>query len=253
MPNSIRPSPHNAPLQLPVRRVLSALGRMACCRNCSAAVPHHGRTPSWKPSQDALQPHRRGFFAELYNSNENVRGFCTEFDGGPTAFPTLDEYALGTRQPTLAFQRASRQGPNWNVARELISQVQTVILLDDSGSMGARGHRAWGYGNNDSRWEQARTLITGIAPLVSLYTRHGIDVHFLNRPQSNLGPPHSRRRRPCLSWHWSFGRHSYWSPRQRDPRRIHVRAALQSLVEAYEPHRHHGRRGSGRIAPTLVY
>jgi hypothetical protein len=151
----------------------------------------------------ALNPHCRAVFAELYNTNMDVRGFCSgAHHGGPTMFPQLDDWALGKRDHrSLAFQRAGRRGPNWNVARELLSQVHTVILLDDSGSMAAPGHTSWssirssssnnnssggGYNDyyasrNQSRWDQARDLLAGIAPLVSCYSRRGIDVHFLNR------------------------------------------------------------------------
>jgi hypothetical protein len=155
---------------------------------------HHMHSPmNAAPWIDALQPHRRAIFAELYNSNPNVRGFCSGIEGGPTALPALDDWALGKRKHNLSFQRANRQGPNWNVARELLSQVRTVILLDDSGSMAAPGHVSWGrsadysYGNQQSRWDQARNLLAGIAPLVSQYSRHGVDVHFLNHATPLLG------------------------------------------------------------------
>jgi hypothetical protein len=150
---------------------------------------------------DALNPHRRAMFAELYNVNPNVRGFCNGLKGWAMAqYPLLDEWALGkTKYQLLSFQKHTRRAPNMNVARELLSQVRTVILLDDSGSMAAPGHSSWGgqwgqggynsYTNsgNQSRWEQARDLLSGIAPLVSQYNRHGIDIHFLNHYTPHLG------------------------------------------------------------------
>jgi hypothetical protein len=152
----------------------------------------HRHALNTKPWTDAMNPHRRAIFAELYNGNPNVRGFCSEIEGGPTAFPVLDDWALGTRRHNLSFQKVGRQGPNWNVARELLSQVHTVILLDDSGSMASEGHHTWGYGRYDnnnyqSRWDQARDLMAGIAPLVSRYNRRGIDMHFLNVVTPFLG------------------------------------------------------------------
>ncbi|KAE8445985.1 hypothetical protein EG329_012624 [Mollisiaceae sp. DMI_Dod_QoI] len=132
-------------------------------------LTEHRHSLNAAPWQEALHPHRRAVFADLYNSNENVRGFCSEFQGGPTAFPALDEYSLGVRRPLLSFQKANRQAPNWNVARELLSQVRTVILLDDSGSMMAPGHTSWGFQDQDE------------------YNRHGIDIHFLNHRIPFLG------------------------------------------------------------------
>jgi hypothetical protein len=163
-------------------------------------LTEHRHSINQAPWQEAMHPHRRAVFADLYNNNENVRGFCSEFQGGPTAFPVMDEYSLGMRKPNLSFQRANRQSPNWNVARELISQVRTVILLDDSGSMQAPGHSAWDFQNqyddwgegrqqrrNKTRWDQAHDLIAGITPLVSRYNRHGIDIHFLNHQRPFFG------------------------------------------------------------------
>jgi len=157
-----------------------------------AVLTKHRHSLNEQLWMEALNPHRRAVFAELYNGNPNVRGFCSGMDGGPTAFPILDDWALGKRRHNLSFQRAGRRSPNWNVARELLSQVRTVILLDDSGSMAGPGHTAWGYddynnGLTKTRWDQARDLLAGIAPLVSKYNRHGIDIHFLNRASPFLG------------------------------------------------------------------
>jgi hypothetical protein len=157
-----------------------------------SVLTKHRHALNVKPWTDAMNPHRRALFAELYNGNPNVRGFCSGLDGGPTAFPILDDWSLGTRRHSLSFQKVGRQGPNWNVARELLSQVRTVILLDDSGSMASLGHLSWGYNTydnarNQSRWDQARDLMAGIAPLVSRYSRHGIDIHFLNHTAPFLG------------------------------------------------------------------
>jgi hypothetical protein len=150
---------------------------------------------------DALNPHRRALFAELYNGNSNVRGFCNGPEGWALGqYPLLDEWALGKKTyQFLSFQKHTKRAPNMNVARELLSQVRTVILLDDSGSMAAPGHISWGGqwgqgGYNDyanpggqSRWDQARDLLSGIAPLVCQYNRHGIDIHFLNHITPHLG------------------------------------------------------------------
>lgn len=152
---------------------------------------HHSQPVAVQPWTEAIQPHRRAIFADLYNSNPNVRAFCS---GGwsPTDYPVLDDWALGRRTHNLSFQRAGQRAPNWNAARHLLSQVRTVILLDDSSFMLMDGHSAWNYnsdnyGSNASRWDQAKNLLAGIAPLVSQYNRHGIDIHFLNEERPLLG------------------------------------------------------------------
>jgi hypothetical protein len=152
---------------------------------------HRHEPIALQPWTEAMQPHRRAIFADLYNSNPNVRAFSSG-DWSPTQYPMLDEWALGQRTHNLSFQRASQRAPNWNAAHHLLSQVRTVILLDDSGSMLMAGHSGWNYnsdnsGSNDSRWNQAKNLLAGIAPLVSKYNRHGIDIHFLNDQRRLIG------------------------------------------------------------------
>ena len=133
---------------------------------------------------DAVGPHRRHLFAELYNSNEIVRAFSQDILGGPLVLPELDTYALGTMKTSQFFStRASTRPSNLNASLSTLSQVRTVVLIDDSGSMTESGHLSWGNnrGYPESRWLQARRILAGIAPLVAMQNSHGIDVHFLNR------------------------------------------------------------------------
>ena len=133
---------------------------------------------------DAVGPHRRQIFAELFNSNEIVRAFSQDIQGGPLVLPELDTYALGTMKTSQFFSaRASTRPSNLNASLSTLSQVRTVVLVDDSGSMTESGHLSWGCnrGYPESRWLQARKILAGIAPLVAMQNSHGIDLHFLNR------------------------------------------------------------------------
>ena len=130
---------------------------------------------------DAVGPHRRHLFAELYNSNEIVRAFSQDIQGGPLALPELDTYALGAMKTSHFFSaRASTRPSNLNASLSTLSQVRTVVLVDDSGSMTESGHLSWSNnrGYPESRWLQARRILAGIAPLVAMQNPHGIDVHF---------------------------------------------------------------------------
>jgi len=153
---------------------------------------HHGDPIPVEAWTEAIQPHRRAIFAQVYNSNPNVRAFCSG-DWNVTEYPQLDDWALGRRTHNLSFQRAGQRMPNWGAARELLGQVRTVVLLDDSSSMMLQGHSAWSHSSDDfggrgaSRWEQAKNLLAGIAPLVAAHNRHGIDIHFLNDARRLLG------------------------------------------------------------------
>jgi hypothetical protein len=148
-------------------------------------VKHHKTTPpSWI---QVMGSHRRAIFAELYNNNELVRAFCSEMPGGPLVLPELDTYALGTTRTDLKFHNVQIRSSNLNASLSVLSQVRTVILVDDSGSMAERGHASWGSSDYNSssryetRWQQARRLLAGIAPLVANQNPYGIDLHFLNR------------------------------------------------------------------------
>lgn len=133
----------------------------------------------------AIGPHRRHIFATLYNSNELVRAFCAEIPGGPLSMPELDSYALGKSLTAFNFARIASRAPSLNPSFSVLSQVRTVILVDDSGSMTEPGHAAWGFRRSgmttETRWMQARNLLAALVPLVAQHSAHGIDLHFLNR------------------------------------------------------------------------
>lgn len=140
---------------------------------------HSSKAHEWK---QALGPHRRYVFAQLYNRNELVRAFCQEMKGGPLALPALDAYSLGERIPTHhIFQRSAVRQANKSAALSLLAKVRTVLLIDDSGSMHERGHSSWGLTQSETRWQQTRDVLGGLAPLVAAHNAHGIDIHYLNR------------------------------------------------------------------------
>jgi hypothetical protein len=141
---------------------------------------HKSSIHSWKT---ALGPHRRQVFSALYNNNELVRAFCQEMQGGPLALPELDSYSLGTKITSFNFARSAVRQANLRASLSVLAQVRTVILVDDSYSMTEPGHRSWGLMSStvETRWNQARNLIAGIAPLVASQNAHGLDLHFLNR------------------------------------------------------------------------
>ena len=130
--------------------------------------------------------YRRQVFAELYNTNKIVRCFAKEFPGGPLTLPKLDDYALGIKRGRYYHAPTQLNGrpDSTSAALRLLNKVRTVILLDDSSSMALPGHSSWNFDENvttETRWDQAIRMLSGIAPIVSQYNSHGIDLHFLNR------------------------------------------------------------------------
>ena len=66
----------------------------------------------------------------------------------------------------------------------LLSKVRTVILLCDNISMNQSSHGRSGSAPivTQTGWSQAQRLLGEVAPQVSKYNPHGIDIHFLNQP-----------------------------------------------------------------------
>ncbi|KAF7320826.1 hypothetical protein HMN09_00169100 [Mycena chlorophos] len=60
-------------------------------------------------------------------------------------------------------------------ALQLLIKYDTVILLDDSGSM------------SGARWKQAGEALSELAKIAAQYDSDGIDIHFLNHPNSAMG------------------------------------------------------------------
>ena len=136
--------------------------------------------------ENAVGPFRREIFVELYNANNVVRCFATEIPESPLTLPKLDDYALGLKQGQYWYHQSAsaKRDP-----LSLLTKVRTVILLTDNNSMRFSGHVSSRSSRPDSSpgWSQARQLLAEVAPKVSEYNRHGIDIHFLNRPTFYAG------------------------------------------------------------------
>lgn len=137
--------------------------------------------PMWV---QAVNPFRRQLFNTLYSSNDTVQAFAGGLPGGRLELPRMDNWTLGIwRQSAFGMGRIT--GSRLDTSRNLLSQVHTVLLIDDSGSMNEVGNAAWGYGR--SRWDQVRELLSEIAPILTQYDPQGMDLHFLNHRNAQQG------------------------------------------------------------------
>ena len=149
----------------------------------------------------AINPFRRQLYNELYETNELVRAFAGSLPGGRTALPAMDDWTLGIKQRNRfgtygwrVFKAANARAP-----MDLLGDVHTALLIDDSGSMTGRN------------WNEVRNLLGQIGPLLARYAdpdcgdykdmsdedfkrnllssvhTQGFDVHFLNHPQAEQG------------------------------------------------------------------
>lgn len=60
-----------------------------------------------------------------------------------------------------------------------LSTFDTVLLIDDSGSMS--------YGAVPTPWEQVRTALQTLAPVITAYDSDGIDIYFMNYKTNHRG------------------------------------------------------------------
>ena len=67
-----------------------------------------------------------------------------------------------------------------------LREIDTVLLIDDSGSMAACDCRS-NNGARISRWEETRTALESMLPIVTKRDPDGIDVYFLNHKSSDPG------------------------------------------------------------------
>jgi hypothetical protein len=131
---------------------------------------------------NALGPYQRHLFAELCNRNNTVRCFAKELPDDHLSPPQRIDYAQNIPK------KSHGQPPNSSIRHlsaplALLSKVRTVVLLDDSDSMTLPDHLPL-HGDDvssETRWDKARRIIASVAPKVTQYSRHGIDLHFLNR------------------------------------------------------------------------
>ena len=93
----------------------------------------------------------------------------------------MDHWTLGIS----AFGVTQTSGRRPDPAIPLLSQVHTVLLIDDSGSMANPSNARWGP--RGSRWDQVRDLLRDLAPIITQYDPQGIDLHFLNHSNAQQG------------------------------------------------------------------
>ncbi|KAL0950079.1 hypothetical protein HGRIS_010083 [Hohenbuehelia grisea] len=119
-------------------------------RNSRSRLKHTtGTKYHFDPSLDASMPPH----AVASDGNPGRDG-----DGGLDP-PPYSPRATSSHQP----QRSNVENP-----LELLRKYDTVILLDDSGSM------------NGTKWEEACKALSGLADIAGQYDTDGIELHFLN-------------------------------------------------------------------------
>lgn len=87
--------------------------------------------------------------------------------------PTNQNSAAHTSEPPPAYTPAAPQAaPATDNPYAFLSTFDTVFLIDDSGSMAG------------SRWTETERALETITPICTAHDTNGIDIHFLNTPDS---------------------------------------------------------------------
>ena len=97
--------------------------------------------------------------------------------GNPGASSSQDPGAAGTYRRVTFNGKVVTDEDN---PYAFLSSFDTVFLIDDSTSMTTNDSGAL-YGD---RWSEARDALAAIAPICVAHDNDGIDVHFINHPQS---------------------------------------------------------------------
>lgn len=92
------------------------------------------------------------------------------------------------RPPSVTSFASSALPPDSGVDDEYgsLRDIDTVILIDDSGSMSVNDCRSVN-GTRTTRWEETRTALEGMLPIVTKRDPDGVDVYFLNHKSRDLG------------------------------------------------------------------
>jgi len=69
--------------------------------------------------------------------------------------------------------------PLFSEKLDILSEMEIVLLLDDSGSMNTPLTDGTGH---STRWDELKSVVNIVISIASLYDEDGVDIHFLNRP-----------------------------------------------------------------------
>ncbi|KAF9226894.1 hypothetical protein BS17DRAFT_776296 [Gyrodon lividus] len=100
----------------------------------------------------------------------NIAGCPDDSESEAQLLPSLN------RLRDVSYLQAPVRQESRGNALDILRQYDTVIIMDDSGSM-----------LQDHRWKEACEALSGLAQTAATYDRDGIDIHFLNHDNYAIG------------------------------------------------------------------
>lgn len=133
------------------------------------------RSPLGNPSPATRRPNRAGMNAFTVPSNEPPPAYTPSDTGASRS-------ALGPSPPYTAPARGSSPSPSVASAQQedpyiFLTQFDTILLIDDSGSMAGRS------------WRETSQALSRLLPIIVAHDADGIDIYFLNHISSDPGSP----------------------------------------------------------------
>ncbi|KAJ7194601.1 hypothetical protein GGX14DRAFT_209430 [Mycena pura] len=127
--------------------------------------PGQSRAP-YTPAEGSR---RRSFLSAVFNRSHGRSPDTTD------ALPPSYESAVAPSFKSSSWRRKSTRGGTFENALELLRKYDTVLLVDDSGSMVLPGSK-----KGRTRWYEAGEALATLAETAQQYDSDGIDIHFLN-------------------------------------------------------------------------
>jgi Mg-chelatase subunit ChlD len=125
----------------------------------------------WAPPSSAAPPP----YTRAVAPGIQINGRPTSHSSAAAGSSGASETFASNRLRDVAYLQAPMRQESKENALEMLRTYDTVVIMDDSGSM-----------LRDDRWEQACEALSNLAQIAATYDRDGIDIHFLNHPKSGM-------------------------------------------------------------------
>ncbi|KAJ7026705.1 hypothetical protein C8F04DRAFT_1124441 [Mycena alexandri] len=134
----------------------------------------------WASSSDlTVEPTSRRSLLQTLFTHHRSRSADARYHEPPTYYEAIQvatpKRSLSTKMASRRWMKEPMRKETLEDALEILRRYDTVILVDDSGSMSLPGSN-----KKVSRWEEAGQALAALAQATQGYDADGIDIHFLN-------------------------------------------------------------------------
>ncbi|KAJ7094394.1 hypothetical protein C8R44DRAFT_749575 [Mycena epipterygia] len=159
-----------------------------------SAAPAHSKSSSYLPVEsgqwssyfpvEAEEPRRRSFLSAVFTHSRSRSADARH--GPPPSYGSLLAPAAPKRSKSSKYRSSSwlkkpMRKETFENASEILRKYDTIILVDDSGSMTLPGSK-----KGVTRWYEAGEALEALAETAQQYDTDGIDIYFLNNKKETL-------------------------------------------------------------------